>query len=109
MKTTSLILAFLMSTVTLFASNNETEEGKGYLQGQVFVNDETTSAPYAQIIFEGTDITATANADGTFKLTNIPEGEYAITVVVKDSEPVSLGIIDIKIERPYNLKCLVLY
>jgi len=109
MKRTSLIIAILMSAVTLFASNNETEEGKGYLQGQVFVNNESTNAPYAQIILEGTNITVKADGNGTFALTNIPEGDYSVTVVVENSEPVSLGVININSERPYNLKCLVLY
>jgi len=108
MKTTSLIFAFLMSAVTLFASNNETSE-KGYLQGQVFVNSESTTAPYAEIILEGTSYATTANADGAFKFVNIPEGMYAITVVVKDTEPVNMGVINISSEKPYNLSCFVLY
>lgn len=108
MKTTSLIFALLMSAVTLFANNNETAE-KGYLQGQVFVNSEGRIAPYAIVALEGTNHTTTANANGTFKFTNIPEGSYKLTVAVDGSEPVSLGIVEIKNENPYNLTCLVLY
>jgi len=109
MKKRILTLISLLFCISLaFAGNNESSE-TGFLVGKVYVNNENTVANDAKIILKGTDIATVTNANGTFRLSNIPVGSYEIHIVLENKEAVSVGTVEVHKNKPYNVQCFVMY
>lgn len=109
MKKVVLGLVVLFLSVYYSFSNNTESEDKSYIVGEVFINNENTVATGAEVALKGVGIKTVTNADGSFRLSNIPAGSYELEVKISNAEAIQLGTLEIKKDRPYSVKCFVMY
>jgi hypothetical protein len=101
MKNRLFLLTFVLSLpLAIFAQDDAVVEeavwtGTGTLAGMVTDVSSGTALPGANVVVEGTDLGAAADASGSYLIENVPAGSYTVTASVigykSSSESVTVG------------------